>query len=253
MRNLDIISEADRWRLPRFFSENIGEASNIASVSKDDSKHIKNVLRMREGDFAVICDGKGIDYLCKLVSIDLECKFSIENKRKNLAEPVISIRLFQALPKGDKMDFIVQKAVELGATEIIPVMTKRCVSRPDKKSMAKKLERFNRISYEASKQCGRGIVPIVRELVDFKQAISMINGETMGIIFYECGGEKLNNLINFNKNIDIFIGSEGGFEESEVDFAIKNGWKIATLGNRILRCETAPIVALALLMNLTEN
>ncbi len=151
------------------------------------------------------------------------------------------------------MEFIIQKAVELGACEIIPVMTSRCISRPDKKSMQKKLIRYNRISYEAAKQCGRGIIPEVHDLVEYKNAISMIKDESMGIIFYECGGEKLNNFKFSSEYINVFIGSEGGFSKSEIDFAIENGWKTATLGNRILRCETAPVAALAILMNLTEN
>ena len=253
MKNLDIISENDRWRLPRFFSQNIDESGKIAFVSKDDNKHIKNVLRMKVDELVVISNGNGFDYLCKLTNVSDECVFTILDKRKNSAEPNVYVRLFQAIPKSDKMDFIVQKAVELGVSEVIPVLTKRCVSRPDEKSIVKKLERYNRISYEAAKQCGRGIVPIVREMVNFKNAISMINKETTGIIFYECGGEKLKNLALQSKNIDIFIGSEGGFEQSEIEFAIENGWKTATLGNRILRCETAPIAALAILMNLTEN
>lgn len=252
MRDLGIINK-ESWRFPRFFSNIIDKDSREIQLDIDESKHLKNSLRMRVGDFAIVCDMNKNDYLCKLINIDENCTFEIIEKRLNQAEPNVKIRLFQAMPKGDKMEFIIQKAVELGACEIIPVMTSRCISRPDKKSMQKKLIRYNRISYEAAKQCGRGIIPKVHDLVEYKNAISMIKDESMGIIFYECGGEKLNNFKFSSEYINVFIGSEGGFSKSEIDFAIENGWKTATLGNRILRCETAPVAALAILMNLTEN
>ena len=156
----------ERWRYPRFFTENISE--DIAVITGEDVKHIMSVLRMRAGDPAVLCDGHGTDFLAELsTSGGSCCEFKILEKSPNPAEPNIHVRLFQAMPKGDKMDFIVQKAVECGACEIIPIFTKRCVSRPDEKALAKKIPRWQKIAYEAVKQCGRGIIPTVGAAVNF--------------------------------------------------------------------------------------
>lgn len=127
----------ERWRYPRFFTENISDTAAV--LDREDSKHVSQVLRMRPGEFAVICDGKGTDYLGRLESAEGECVFEILEKSPNQAEPSVHLRLFQAMPKGDKMDFIVQKAVECGACEVVPFISKRCVSRPDAKQIAKRL------------------------------------------------------------------------------------------------------------------
>ena len=243
----------ERWRYPRFFTENIGKTAVITGA---DAAHISRVLRMKSGDLAIVCDGRKTDCLCRIISADSSCvELEILDKRENEAEPSVYLRLFQCLPKGDKLEFIVQKAVELGASEIIPVASKRCVSRPDRKSSEKKLERYRRIAEEAAKQCGRGILPKIGETLDFPQAVKAVNPEGLGLIFYECGGESLVSLAGGIKSgaIDVFIGSEGGFEESEVSLALENGIHAATLGKRILRCETAPIAAISVLMNLTGN
>lgn len=244
----------ERWRYPRFFTENIGET---AVVTGSDALHISQVLRMRSGDMAVLCDGQKNDYLCRVISADKNAaEFEILDKQLNEAEPSVNLRLFQCVPKGDKLEFIVQKAVELGASSVIPVLSKRCVSRPDPKSAAKKRERYRKIADEASKQCGRGIIPEIGEMISFSEAVKSFDREnSTGIIFYECGGETLNDIVSQAgvKNIDIFIGSEGGFEEKEVELAVSQGIIPATLGKRILRCETAPVAAISVLMNLTGN
>lgn len=243
----------ERWRYPRFFTENIGRTAVITGA---DAAHISRVLRMKSGDLAIVCDGKKTDCLCRIISADNSCvELEILDKRKNEAEPSVYLRLFQCLPKGDKLDFIVQKAVEMGASEVIPVVSKRCVSRPDPKSSAKKLERYRRIAEEAAKQCGRGILPGIGETISFGEAVRAVNPDGLGLIFYECGGESLTALTKDLKSgfIDVFIGSEGGFEETEVELALKAGIHAATLGKRILRCETAPIAAISVLMNLTGN
>lgn len=243
----------ERWRYPRFFTENIGKTAVITGA---DAAHISRVLRMKSGDLAIVCDGRKTDCLCRIITADNACvELEILDKRENEAEPSVYLRLFQCLPKADKLEFIVQKAVELGASEIIPVISKRCVSRPDQKSGAKKLERYRRIAEEAAKQCGRGILPKVGETISFGEAVKEVNPDGLGLIFYECGGESLKSLAGGVKSgaIDVFIGCEGGFEESEVELALENGIKAATLGKRILRCETAPIAAISVLMNLTGN
>ena len=152
------------------------------------------------------------------------------------------------------MEFIIQKAVELGVTEITPVMTAYCVSRPDSKSMEKKLARYQKIALEASKQCGRGRIPQVHPLLNFDDAINRQTQKDISILFYECGGLPLQKLISpEQKKISVFVGSEGGFSKSEAERAEAAGLCLATLGNRILRCETAPIAGISIVMNLTGN
>lgn len=247
--------ELEKWRYPRFFSDTIDEDGKTIYMNDEDSKHIIQVLRMRNGDKSIICDKNGHDYLCELTSAENKnsVEFAILGKKDNSADPDIEITLYQAIPKNDKLDFIVQKATELGAVRIVPFLSKRCVSRPDAKSADKKVQRLQRISYEASKQCGRGKIPEVALFTDFKTAVNSIDSDTLPIIFYECGGKKLSELDLSYKKIAVFIGSEGGFEKEEVDYALSKGFTAVHLGERILRCETAPVAALAVLMNLTGN
>ena len=251
MGNVELKQE--RWRYPRFFTELISETAAV--VVGEDVKHITSVLRMRAGDIAVLCDGHGTDCLAELAAVENGgCEFKILEKTPNLAEPDIHVRLFQAMPKGDKMDFIVQKAVECGVCEIVPIFTKRCVSRPDEKSLAKKLPRWQKIAYEAAKQCGRGIIPTVGAAADISALKTLISPENTGILFYECSDTPLKNAVSeFRTNVDIVIGSEGGFEPSEAEELQKLGLIAVSLGKRILRCETAPIAALSVLMNITGN
>ena len=242
----------ERWRYPRFFTENVGET---ALITNDDAKHITAVLRMKKGEKAVLCDNNGFDYLSELLEASRDfAEFKILEKRENAAEPNVEIRLFQCIPKADKMDYIVQKATELGVSAVIPVLSKRCVSRPDEKSSGKKIQRYQKIAEEAAKQCGRGKIPTVYPLAAFSDAVKEFSPERLGILFYECGGISLSKALSpATRHIDIFIGSEGGFAQEEAEMADKCGIKLATLGNRILRCETAPVAAIAILMNLTGN
>lgn len=248
-------NEIERWRYPRFFSRNIAEK---AIVIGDDAKHIKQVLRMKKGDKAIICDGCGNDYLCRIDTAESSCiELDILDRCDNQAEASVYLRLFQCMPKSDKMEFIVQKATELGAAEVIPVISKRCVSRPDDKKAVNKIARYQKIADEAAKQCGRGKIPKIGNLISFNEAIKLLppcSESVLNLLFYECGGEKLSSLITpAIKEINVFIGSEGGFDEAEATLALASGVKIATLGARILRCETAPVASLAILMNLTDN
>ncbi len=242
----------ERWRYPRFFTDNISDTSAV--LTGEDAKHAVQVLRMREGDYAVICDGRGTDYLARLESGGGDCVFELLDKSHNEAEPTVHIRLFQAMPKSDKMEFIVQKAVECGVCEIIPFFSKRCVSRPDKKQMAKKTERYRRIAYEAAKQCGRGVIPEVHEAVELSALTGMMSEENTAILFYECAELPIKQAVaELKQNIDIVIGSEGGFTPDEAEKLAAHGYIPVSLGKRILRCETAPIAALSILMNMTDN
>ncbi|MDR0821361.1 MAG: 16S rRNA (uracil(1498)-N(3))-methyltransferase [Oscillospiraceae bacterium] len=232
------------FRLPRFFGD---VTADRATLTGDDCKHIVNVLRLTAGKRVIICDNL-VDFTAEIIAISSgSVELEVIRQTPNKAELPTRVRLFQCLPKGDKLDFITQKATELGVTEIIPVLSKRCVSRPDDKSMRCKLVRLNRVAYEAAKQSGRGVVPRVLPLIAFSEAAAMLNAETDGLFFYEGGGEKPSAVITAGRNIDVFIGCEGGFSDEEVQLATSKGWRTCTLGNRILRCETAPIAALAVI------
>jgi 16S rRNA (uracil1498-N3)-methyltransferase len=234
-------------RFPRFFIK--GED---VIVTGDDAKHISTVLRMRVGEKAVLCSDNGYEYPSEIVSVSKDnVEFRVLAKREIDSEPNVYVRLFQCVPKGEKLDFVVQKATELGVSEIYPVISKRCVSRPDKKSG--KITRLQKIAEQAAKQSGRGIVPKIHGFMSFNDSLKLYNKEYSGIIFYENGGERLNSIVGNSKYIDIFIGSEGGFETGEIEAAMQAGIKVASLGKRILRAETAPIAAIAILMNLTGD
>ena len=242
----------ERWRYPRFFGQSDGER---AFITGEDAKHLAAVLRMKAGELVVLCDNNGTDSLCRICLCQKDMvELEVLESRENDAEPGVEITLFQCLPKSDKMDFIVQKATELGAAAVVPVLSKRCVSRPDEKSALKKTERWQKIAEEASKQSGRGRIPKIYPLADFRKAAEEYSCKGTGILFYECGGEKISHLVTEKTaKIGIFIGSEGGFEPEEAAFAEEKGIALATLGKRILRCETAPVAALAVLMNLKGN
>ena len=238
--------------MPRFFTQNIN--GNTAFIEGDDAKHIQKSLRMKIGEQIELCDQNGFDYIGNISQISDCVEVSIVSKQENESEPDCEVTLFQALPKGDKFELIVQKAVELGVHKIVPMLTDRCVSRPDQKSFAKKLERYNKIALEAAKQSGRGVIPVVEDMVSFDKAIEMASSCQTALFFYEKGGKSLSeNLKSDVKSVAIFIGSEGGFEEAEVEKAEKNGILTTSLGKRILRCETAPLCALSAIMYITGN
>ncbi len=238
--------------MPRFFKEYFKDNPVIEG---DDARHISRSLRMRVGEKLTVCDTAGHDYLCEIKDIDeLEVKLNILEETQNLTEPSVKVTLFQCMPKGDKLDTVVQKAVELGVNEIIPVISEHCVSRPDSKAAKKKQERLQRISDEAAKQSGRGILPKVGETISFNACCERLKDFDKSIIFYELGGDPLKNIVNDKSgSIAIVIGPEGGFSKEEVEKAIKVGAIAATLGARILRTETAPLAALSCIMLLSGN
>lgn len=239
--------------MPRFFIEDPDR--DMIELQGESANHIINSLRMGVGDNVTICDGKSNDYLCTIIEIYSNAVILKVNKCvKNINEPNVKIHVYQAMPKGSKFEYIIQKSVELGAVGITPVLTKRCISRPNKKSIQNKIIRYNKIAQQAAKQSGRGIVPVVYPMLSFEEAILEMKKSDINILFYECGGQKLNNIdVCDNKNINFIIGSEGGFEIDEVKFAEKEGLIVGSLGNRILRCETAPVCVLSVLMYKTKN
>lgn len=234
--------------MPRFFTGPL--QGDRAVVTGEDAAHISRSLRLRPGEELILCDGEGTDYRCEILSVGETVEAAVLEKMPSETEPRVRITLYQACPKGDKMETIVQKAVELGASAIVPVLTDRCVSRPDGRSMEKKLQRYQKIALEAAKQSGRGVIPQVRPLMTLKEA--GLSYEGRGIVFYEKGGERLCRLlIGEEQEISLFVGSEGGFAPEEIAFLEEQGVQAATLGKRILRCETAPLCGLSVVLSLT--
>ena len=200
-----------------------------------------------------MCSPSGTVHNCVVEEISGDMvKVNVLSSKISEAEPDVKVTLYQALPKGDKMELIIQKAVEIGVSEIVPVISSRCVSRPDKKSLSKKTVRWQKIAKQAAMQSGRGIVPKVKECISFNDAVKSAKGDK--VIFYELGGESVKTILKDKPSeISMFIGSEGGFSSEEVNLVTENGGRKATLGKRILRAETAPLVALTLIMYETDN
>ena len=234
-----------------FFADSVSIPTH--TITGEDAVHITRSLRMKPGEQLTVCDSDGIRHDCVIESISggtVDVRVTESYKCEN--EPKTFVTLYQALAKGDKMDFIIQKAVELGVKEIVPVLTDRCVSRPDEKSMKKKLERWNKIALQAAQQSRRGTIPKVMPLMTLDNAAQRA-GDT-AVVCYELGGSPLGELTVSRKDkLSLFIGSEGGFEKSEIETILSFGGECATLGSRILRAETAPIAALSVIMYLTGN
>ncbi len=239
--------------MPWFFTEENIQSDNYI-LTGENALHIEKSLRMKKGEEITLCTPDKTQCECVIekiipgqVYVDIKEKFPCKN------EPDVEITLYQALPKGDKMDYIVQKCVELGVSKIVPVISARCVSRPDEKSLKKKIIRWQKIALQASMQSRRGIIPKITEAKSFDDAVKETDEEKK-IIFYECSGESVKALLLEKvKSIGIFIGSEGGFEEEEVEAVLARGGSKATLGKRILRAETAPLAALSIIMYQTGN
>lgn len=234
--------------MPRFFTTDIG--GKTARITGEDARHIARSLRMRLGEELIVCDLAGFDYVCELAAIsEGEVLAAVREKRPTAAEPRFVFTLFQALPKAEKLETIAQKAVELGAAALVPVASSRCVARWGDKDAPKKRERLNRIMLEAAKQSGRGRVPQAEPLLSFKEAIFRMKESQLAIMFYEGSQtplrEVLANAADDIASVAVMIGSEGGFSPEEAAFAEANGIPLASLGARILRCETAPICAIS--------
>ena len=238
--------------MQKLFVENISDEKII--LDGESARHIAESLRMRVGDVICVTDGGGEDYGCQIEEITKdEVVLKVCYKQACESEPTCKVTIYQGVPKSTKLEDIIQKCVELGVTEIVPTLTKRCVSRPDDKSAGKKNVRYQKIALEAAQQSGRGIVPKIENMKTLKQALAEDKSEVK-IVFFEGGGKKLTDIIDKNtKSVSIFIGPEGGFEEAEVEQIESAGGVRATLGKRILRTQTAPVAGLTAIMLLTGN
>jgi 16S rRNA (uracil1498-N3)-methyltransferase len=234
--------------MPRFFTDNIN--GKTAFIEGEDARHIAKSLRMRPGDRLTLCDTRGTDHACSIAEILAErITVQVLESRPTAAEPRHALTLFQALPKAGKLEAIAQKAVELGAAALVPVSSANCVARWPENGEPKKRERLDKIMLEAAKQCGRGIIPRTEPLLRFEEAVPRMKEAELAIMFYEDATRPLRDILAESgktaRSIAIMIGSEGGFTPQEAAFAEENGVPLASLGARILRCETAPVCAIS--------
>lgn len=223
-------------------------------IEGGDVNHMKNVLRMKLHEKAEISDGESRTYLCEVEAYEEDVAIlHILEEMEADTEPASKLYLFQGLPKSDKMELIVQKAVELGVYQVIPVAMKRSVARLDDKKAAKKADRWNSIAESAAKQAGRSRIPEVTMPLSYNEALKMAEELDVTLLPYELAGgmevtREVIRQIKSGQSVGIFIGPEGGFEPEEVDAAVSMGAKVITLGRRILRTETAGLATLAVLM-----
>ncbi len=229
--------------------------SPTAIIRGRDAEHIQ-VLRIRPGEDVTICDTQGTDYKCRLVrATKEEAELEVVEVVPCRGEPSVAVTVLCGLPKGDRVDYIIQKSVEAGAGGIVFFLSARCIAKPD--DPYKKLERWNRISEEAAKQSGRGIIPKVTWAEDYGEVLNTAVHTDLPLFMYETGErEPLNEVLEAHKSISsaaVITGPEGGFEKYEADLARIAGLHICSMGERILRCETAPVVAVTALMYATGN
>ena len=240
--------------MPRFFIDYTPAVGGNAVIEGADARHIGGALRMTAGETLTLCDGRGTDYACTVTAVEKErVTLSVDAATPSVSEPTLAVTLYMGLPKGDKMELIIQKAVELGVTAIVPVSTARCIVKLDGKDAAKKQARWQKIAAEAAGQSGRGIIPTVAFPLSWKQALVRFAEENT-LLCYEGGGQPIGTLVTPEDTaVSLVVGPEGGFDVAEVEAVLAAGGKIATLGPRILRCETAPLAAMAVLMEKSGN
>lgn len=252
----------------RFFVAPEQVMENQILITGEDVNHMKNVLRMKPGEQVRISDGQEMEYFCHVVSLsDQEVCVEIDRKEAFSTELPVEIILYQGLPKGDKMELIIQKAVELGVSKIVPVAMKRCVMKLDEKKAGNKVKRWNAIAESAAKQSKRSVIPEVAMPLTWKQMIQESEGMEWKLLPYECadGMASIRRILNQlaevakewqvgeeKQTVAILIGPEGGFDEGEVAQAEECGWNCVSLGSRILRTETAGMCILSMMTYVLE-
>lgn len=238
--------------MPRFFIDKQDISENTVVLVGEDALHIVQSLRMAIGEELVLCDKEGLDYKGKIAAVSREAvTVEIASSEASASEPPYRVRLYQCLPKGDKLETVIQKAVECGVCEIVPVQSSRCIVKMKPEDVKKKLVRYNRIAEEAAKQSGRGVIPAVLPPRSFKEAIAeMAAFETAFLCYENESGKTIVSALRERESassVAFLIGPEGGLSEEEVAFAKENGVESLSLGRRILRTETAAPFVLAIL------
>lgn len=239
--------------MPRFFTSASNISDGIVTICGDDAVHISRSLRMRRGEPIVVCDMQKIEYNCVLEDFSPDTVTArVISSHPSDTEPPVPIHLFQALPKSDKLDTVIQKAVESGAASVTPFESERCVVRIEARKEDKKLERRQRIALEAAKQCGRGIIPAVNLPLTYDAMLKKAAESELKLFFWEGDETKplpavLDDFGRVPESISVVVGSEGGFSIAEARKAADCGFLLCGLGKRILRCETASGFALACL------
>lgn len=237
--------------MTRFFIRPDEMQSDFLALTGENAAHAK-VLRLKCGEQVMVCDGSGNECLCTVSDVSPErISLVAMHRQQSLSEASVKASVYMAISKGDKFEHVVQKATELGAYEIVTFPSARCVSKPDEKSLRKKLERWQKIAASAAEQSGRGSVPQVVVIDSYSKALERAAQADIAILFYENERSKTLRMAlseNAYHSISLLTGPEGGLETSEVEQAIRAGLQVCTLGKRILRCETAPLCALSAVM-----
>lgn len=237
--------------MTRFFVTPEEMQPNFLVLTGENAQHAK-VLRLKNGEEVLVCDGQGLECLCAVSDVSPgQISLVVKDRRESASEASVKVSIYMAFPKADKLEHVIQKATELGVYEIVAFPSARCVSKPDEKSLQKKLERWQKIAASAAEQSGRGRVPQVSVLGSYKEALSRAAEADKALMFYE--NEQATTLRmameqGSAQSISLLTGPEGGLEEKEVAQARDAGLQICTLGKRILRCETAPLCALSAVM-----
>ena len=237
--------------MTRFFVEEQEFSGDTLYLTGENFQHAR-VLRLKPGEKLLVCDGQGREALCAVRQVGAsEMELEVLERREAETEAAVRVSVYLAFPKADKLEHVIQKATELGAYEIVAFPSARCVSRPDEKSLKKKLERWQKIAASAAEQSGRGRIPRVITLGSFKEALERGKQADKALLFYE--NEQAMTLrmaletVHY-ETVSLLTGPEGGLEEAEVAQARGAGFQVCTLGKRILRCETAPLCALSAVM-----
>lgn len=237
--------------MTRFFVEPEEMQSESIALTGENAKHAK-VLRLKDGEQVLVCDGQGQECLCVVSAVSDGCiSLNVRQRRESETEAAVRVSVYMAFPKADKLEHVIQKATELGAYEIIAFPSARCISRPEEKSLGKKVERWQKIAASAAEQSGRGRIPQVITLPSYKAALERAAKADKALLFYE--NERATTLRmalegGAYRTVSLLTGPEGGLEEAEVKQAMDAGLSVCTLGRRILRCETAPLCALSAVM-----
>ena len=242
--------------MPRFFVNTEDICDGALEIKGEDAFHIARALRMAVGDEISVADTDGRVHTCRLTKIrDEACSCDIINTEESKSESPVDIKLYMAYPKSDKLELIIQKAVELGVGEIIPFISSRCIKKPVAEKEERQTARLSRIAEEAAKQCGRSVLPKVSRPKDFITAVKEASISEVALICYENESRlSIKDALpkSAPKSLSVVIGAEGGFSPEEAETAISLGLRSVSLGNRILRCETAPSFVLSVISYLYE-